>query len=95
MQWSLIRNLKQTQLLENKLKRNLRKNTERKLKIQWHIQSHYSEMDKDHADCPWCGSVYTQLLFINGHYSCNRCKQVIIPCCNGETSESEIHKSQA
>ena len=34
--------------------------------------------------CPYCHCAMT-FVEVHGHYQCNTCKSVVIPCCTGET----------
>ena len=36
--------------------------------------------------CSFCHQE-NKVVYVHGHYQCTNCKQVIVPCCNGETAE--------
>jgi hypothetical protein len=35
--------------------------------------------------CGFCGHVAT-MIWVHGHYQCSHCRQITVPCCNGETA---------
>lgn len=36
------------------------------------------------VSCPWCFAFPIGLVFVAGHYQCDKCKKVVIECCDGE-----------
>jgi hypothetical protein len=35
--------------------------------------------------CYFCGQLAT-MVWVHGHYQCSHCRQITVPCCNGETA---------
>ena len=38
--------------------------------------------------CSFCHREH-EAVYVHGHYQCTNCKQVIVPCCNGETAQAD------
>jgi hypothetical protein len=38
--------------------------------------------------CMVCGQI-AEMIWVHGHYQCSTCRQVTVPCCNGETAQHE------
>ena len=39
------------------------------------------------GECGYCG-FYGELVWVHSHYQCPRCKNNIMPCCEGESSDT-------
>jgi hypothetical protein len=36
--------------------------------------------------CMICGHI-AEMIWVHGHYQCAHCRQVTVPCCNGEVAQ--------
>jgi hypothetical protein len=44
--------------------------------------------------CYFCGQLAT-MVWVHGHYQCSHCRQITVPCCNGETAVNIVASTEA